>query len=231
MIDGIGSPPFSATTLPPIAVPQVSYRDVAVASSRKQFARPRADVEQEIIAFHQPVVVPKREVIPAAVRDKAKEHTTTPAPRREGERRERPTDTHREPREQRNDRPAETPKERPQPAPRPAQRSEANSEELRSILKRIANKETEKPETPRERKPESADRTELKDALKSIIANQPVATPAPVSVAGKEESPQSAQPQQPAQVVQEANPTQKGTLTPKELERMMRVTVHDKPPV
>ena len=233
MIDGIGSPPFSATTLPSIAVPQVSYRDVAVASSRKQFARPRADVEQEIIAFHQPVVVPKREVIPTAVRDKAKEQTPAPAPRREGERRERPTETHREPREQRNDRPAETPKERPQPAPRPAQRPEANSEELRSILKRIANKETEKTETPRERRPEPSDRTELKDALKTIIGNQPVSTPAqaPVVEVVEKVLPQAPQPQQPAQVVQETNSTQKDTLTPKELERMMRVTVHDKPPV
>ena len=68
MIDGIGSPPFSATTLPPITAPQISYRDAAVASSRKQFARARADVEQEINKFHQMVGVPKREAIPAAVR-------------------------------------------------------------------------------------------------------------------------------------------------------------------
>lgn len=53
MIDGMASAPFSAHTLGPIAVPHISYRDVAIARSRAQFARPRQDVEDEIIAWHQ----------------------------------------------------------------------------------------------------------------------------------------------------------------------------------
>jgi hypothetical protein len=52
MIDGIGSQPFSATTLPPIKPPVISYRDVVVASSRKQFAHVRTEVELEIQKFH-----------------------------------------------------------------------------------------------------------------------------------------------------------------------------------
>ncbi len=50
MIDGVGSAPFSATTIPPIEAPPVSYRDDVVAASRAQFAAPRGGVESTIIA-------------------------------------------------------------------------------------------------------------------------------------------------------------------------------------
>lgn len=55
MIDGIGSKPFSAITLPPIETPRVSYREMVIASSREKFARVRAEVEEMVIAFHEPV--------------------------------------------------------------------------------------------------------------------------------------------------------------------------------
>ncbi len=61
MIDGIGSQPFSAITLPPIAPPVVSCRDMAIASSRIQFSKPRAQVEEDIHKFHERVEVPKKE--------------------------------------------------------------------------------------------------------------------------------------------------------------------------
>jgi hypothetical protein len=48
MVDGISSAPFSARTLPPIAEPQISYHDVAVARSRSQYASPRIEVESKI---------------------------------------------------------------------------------------------------------------------------------------------------------------------------------------
>jgi hypothetical protein len=53
MIDGIGSQPFSATTLPPIKPAQISYKDVIRSLSREQFAFPRAKVEEGISAWHQ----------------------------------------------------------------------------------------------------------------------------------------------------------------------------------
>lgn len=53
MIDGMASAPFSAHTLGPIPPPHISYRDVAIARSRAQFARPRQEVEDEVIAWHQ----------------------------------------------------------------------------------------------------------------------------------------------------------------------------------
>ena len=49
MIDGVGSAPFSAVTIPPIESPPVSYREQVVASSRAQFTALRAGVENVII--------------------------------------------------------------------------------------------------------------------------------------------------------------------------------------
>lgn len=49
MIDGVGSAPFSAVTIPPIEAPPVSYRKQVIAESRKQFTSPRAGVESAII--------------------------------------------------------------------------------------------------------------------------------------------------------------------------------------
>ena len=49
MIDGVGSAPFSAVTIPPIEVPPVSYREQIIASSRAQFTTPRAGIENSIM--------------------------------------------------------------------------------------------------------------------------------------------------------------------------------------
>ena len=49
MIDGVGSAPFSAVTIPPIEAPPVSYRERVIAESRAQFTAPRAGVESVII--------------------------------------------------------------------------------------------------------------------------------------------------------------------------------------
>lgn len=59
MIDGIGSQPFSATTLPPIEPPVVSCKDMVIAASRQQFSRTRDEVELMIHKFHEPVEMPR----------------------------------------------------------------------------------------------------------------------------------------------------------------------------
>lgn len=62
MIDGVSSQPFSATTMPPIARPDISFKEEVIASSRKQFASPREDVEKSIEDWHKistPEVKPK----------------------------------------------------------------------------------------------------------------------------------------------------------------------------
>lgn len=52
MIDGVSSQPFSAVTMPPIPLPERSYRDEIINTSRQQFARPRSVVEEEIRNWH-----------------------------------------------------------------------------------------------------------------------------------------------------------------------------------
>lgn len=61
MINGIGSPPFSATTLDRPKLSSASFADRVVAASRAQFARPRAEVEEEIKKWHEPVPEPPRD--------------------------------------------------------------------------------------------------------------------------------------------------------------------------
>ncbi len=60
MIDGIGSAPFSATKLPPIAPPHISYKDIAIAESRRHFAGERSVVEGAINAWHAEVFAEER---------------------------------------------------------------------------------------------------------------------------------------------------------------------------
>ena len=48
MIDGVGSAPFSAETIPPIEAPPVSYREDVIQNTRTTYARVRAEVERMI---------------------------------------------------------------------------------------------------------------------------------------------------------------------------------------
>lgn len=52
MIDGIGSQPFSATTLPPVEPPNVSYKNIAIAASRRNFTNKRDVVEKSVNELH-----------------------------------------------------------------------------------------------------------------------------------------------------------------------------------
>lgn len=49
MIDGVGSAPFSAVTIPPIEAPPISYREEVIAASRAVFAASRTDIENAIM--------------------------------------------------------------------------------------------------------------------------------------------------------------------------------------
>jgi hypothetical protein len=54
MIDGIGSHPFSAKTLPPVERPSISCRNMVVESSRQLYAHRREDVEKIVAELHTP---------------------------------------------------------------------------------------------------------------------------------------------------------------------------------
>ncbi len=58
MIDGIGSQPFSAQTLPPVERPRVSCKDMVVAASRKNFTKTRDVVEKIVTDLHAPIAPP-----------------------------------------------------------------------------------------------------------------------------------------------------------------------------
>jgi hypothetical protein len=61
MIDGVGSPPFSAETIPPIETPSITYRDDVVSRSREKYGRKRADIEAYINKKQAEFVMPPRE--------------------------------------------------------------------------------------------------------------------------------------------------------------------------
>lgn len=65
MIDGLSSAPFSARTLDAIPHPDTSYVQEIIDASRKQFAHPRAEVEQIIVKFHESVAPQKKSVATA----------------------------------------------------------------------------------------------------------------------------------------------------------------------
>ena len=54
MIDGVGSRPFSAITLPPVETPPKSFKQMVVKRSQQNFCRPRSEVEQAVIDSHSP---------------------------------------------------------------------------------------------------------------------------------------------------------------------------------
>lgn len=60
MIDGVGSKPFSAETIPPIDKPIISYRDDVVRSSRALYARPRAEIEAFVLRKQQEFAPPPK---------------------------------------------------------------------------------------------------------------------------------------------------------------------------
>lgn len=53
MIDGVSSQPFSATTMPPIKEPEISFKNQVIETSRQQFAMKRAEVEQNVLNWHK----------------------------------------------------------------------------------------------------------------------------------------------------------------------------------
>ncbi|MEI7720149.1 MAG: type IV secretion system DNA-binding domain-containing protein [bacterium] len=59
MIDGVGSPPFSATTLPPFDAPPRSFFDEVITSSRTIYAKPRAEIEAIIAKWQEVDIMPK----------------------------------------------------------------------------------------------------------------------------------------------------------------------------
>lgn len=54
MINGIGSQPFSARTLPPLERPEISFVEEIIGASRRKYTKDRVVVEEEIRKLHAP---------------------------------------------------------------------------------------------------------------------------------------------------------------------------------
>lgn len=65
MIDGVSSQPFSAMTMAPIPKPDISFKPDIIESSRKNYARPKSDVEEEIRKWHDTGSEERKEARPA----------------------------------------------------------------------------------------------------------------------------------------------------------------------
>lgn len=80
MIDGIGSQPFSAITLPPVERPHVSCKDMVIAASRRNYTKPRDEVERIVADLHAPLKEEKTER-----REREPERERREVPRQGGE--------------------------------------------------------------------------------------------------------------------------------------------------
>ncbi|MEX0917664.1 MAG: type IV secretion system DNA-binding domain-containing protein [Candidatus Paceibacterota bacterium] len=227
MIDGIGSAPFSAVTMPPLEPEAVSYKDMVIAESRRQFASDRGSVEQKISAWHEDgraAAPPPR--APRSDSSKRKERTGPPpdtSQRSVSETRPRRSDPKPESNGSREQKPRQgAPAERSEPrAP-----THKNLDDLRSVLASISktsdeqkNDKPQKREAKQEHPKTPQKQGDLKGALAAVLKDQksevkPEEKPAPKPVSAPPEGPEEDR-----------------TLDPKRLERMMRVNTSDKTPL
>ncbi len=147
MIDGVTSQPFSASTLPPIKKADITFKSDIIENSRAVFAHPRAEVEQQIRKWHEPI-------------------TSAPSRESRDSRESREPRENREPREERKPREA-APSPRPTPVaavpvpkasmtPRPVAPAQPKPVSLQSLKR--DNKT-----------PNQKNLSELKEALKGIV--------------------------------------------------------------
>jgi energy-coupling factor transporter ATP-binding protein EcfA2 len=190
MIDGIGSRPFSAVTIPPIEPPPRTYRQEVIDASRAQFSGERASVESliyEELAFvhEQPPADPATKKPSYGTRPRTQESAAASASRREEPRRE-------EPRQQaaRETRPAPREEERPR-REAPPQKS---AEDLKNILRATMAKQGQTKEKQQVQK-----QGNLKNALADVIGKSGVsASEAQSKSPESREQPKTPQSKEPA---------------------------------
>ena len=165
MIDGLGSRPFSAVTIPPIEAPATIYRNEVIQASRNNFGTPRAGIEKLIfdeLSLTDAVEMPET-TRGEQKKDSAPRRTTTSAPRSSSSRSDAPRSSSRDsesraPRpEERSERPQEN-RERP--------RTEQQSESERT--ERSPSREPRQ-ESRREAPARAASSAKSADDLKAIL--------------------------------------------------------------
>ena len=185
MIDGIGSRPFSAVTIPPIEPPPHSYRSEVIELSRAAFARSREDVEAAILAE-----LATTAGAPVAPKERRPGERT---PRREGFERQEVRGRH-EPRPGYAQGAPNMPRD--YPAARPVSREQTphvvpDMRDLKATLRSVAERDSADREKMRERKrpPEGGS---LKSALAAVLAQNTPQNNPPQREMRHAESPRSA---------------------------------------
>ncbi|MBX2866343.1 type IV secretion system DNA-binding domain-containing protein [Candidatus Kaiserbacteria bacterium] len=184
MIDGIGSRPFSAVTLPPIEAGHTSCKEMVIRSSQKNFGSERTQVEEMVNAFHE-------------------QNRTPPKPPKEKKR------------------PTRKPEGGFQPPLRKKEEKDVN--DLRNVLKIITKTPgggQQKKEAP---KPPAKKTEDLKAALAGVMKEAPKPEQKHTPPAQKQKVPRQQKKPIPKQ--------KEESVSAKNLERMMRVTTQDKPPM
>ena len=163
MIDGVGSVPFSAVTIPPIESPKVSYREQVIDSSRERFTAPRANIENAII---QELAASAASEVPPDMRMKKRQVPRTSEPAQKGTARPFMPRTA-------TPLPSRPPVVRPSPPSQP----QKSTEDLKSILRTMTMKSGAEKEKKHEQHQQS-----LKGALSDVITRNsqpPVPDPKP----------------------------------------------------
>lgn len=169
MIDGVGSRPFSAVTIPPIEPPAVVYRKEVIQASRTHFGSQRAAIEQSILdelSVSDSTEMP--ETTKSEQRASRAPYRRTPDAREARPPRDIETRTpRREAAAPRSDRPREVHVEAPSEhhdRPRPAPPTKS-ADDLKAILRTMTG--SQKKAAP------AAPKGSLKDALSDALKNPP----------------------------------------------------------
>ena len=167
MIDGVGSAPFSAVTIPPIEAPPVSHREQVIGESRKQFTTLRAGIENSII---EELGASAASGVPLDARMRKKSvhpapHVSTSAPPRVEKQQERRPFVPRPVQQFTPRQPAPLP---PRPAVERPPVATKSPDDLKAILRNMTAKTSVEKEKKQTEKQQS-----LKGALADVLAKNP----------------------------------------------------------
>lgn len=227
MIDGVGSQPFSAQTLPPLERPPVSCRDMVIGASRRNFAKDRESVEKLVVEIHTPTPVQPKEKKEVQKSNQSSGYNNSGGSVQKFTKPERRTSDNEQ---------KKMPPKNPAPDRKP--------EDLRSILSKMSQEQGVKKE---ESKPKSEVPTpspakdDLKNVLSSLMANKPAVVPPTITPPPKQplaaDTPrvQPPQPQSFSQPISRQRPTPQFDSTPKGpdeqvVRQMLREEKHNRSP-
>lgn len=157
MIDGVGSPPFSATTIPPIVQMGPSFKDEIIKESRKRYAKPLVEVEEAIKKMHQGEAPVKLETPKPVTPPPPKPLPPKPIPPPAS----KPT--------------VSTAPSQPKPmslsalAPKKPVNDAANKADLKAALDQVMKKPEVKPVTPPPPTPPPAPKSEMKEIPEDVL--------------------------------------------------------------